>query len=233
MAEYPQFDFEAGEILLFDKPITWTSFDVVNKIRGTIRCKKVGHAGTLDPLATGLLILCTGKMTKQIDSIQATEKEYLVTIQIGKTTPSYDLETEFNSEADISDITDEEVKEVVMSFVGELDQTPPMYSAIKVNGRRLYDLARSGKEIEVKSRKVSIYSIDILKCALPEVVFLMRCSKGTYVRSLANDIGLKLKVGAYLAALKRTKVGNYSVEDAFDIPGFVEHIKRNRDASLS
>ncbi len=225
MPQFPKFNFEEGEVLLFDKPLTWTSFDVVNKVRGTIQTKKVGHAGTLDPLATGLLVLCTGKMTKKIDLIQATEKEYLTTICLGKTTPSFDLETEFDSETDCSHLTKEQVEEAVMSFVGDLQQIPPMYSAVKVGGERLYKKARKGQEIELQPRPVSIYSIEILKIKLPNVEFLMRCSKGTYVRSLARDIGAKLGVGGYLAALRRTKVGDLSVDNAFEIPTFVQHIK--------
>lgn len=225
MPQFPDFNFTEGEILLFDKPLTWTSFDVVNKVRGTIRIKKVGHAGTLDPLATGLLVLCTGKMTKKIDTIQAAEKEYLTTICLGKTTPSFDLESEFDSETDCSNLSVEEVKEAVMSFVGDLQQIPPMFSAVKVGGERLYKLARKGQEIELQPRAVTIYSIDIIKIELPNVEFLMRCSKGTYVRSLARDIGVKLGVGAHLSALRRTKIGDLSVENAYDIPAFVQHIK--------
>jgi len=225
LPQFPDFNFAEGEILLFDKPLTWTSFDVVNKVRGTIRIKKVGHAGTLDPLATGLLVLCTGKMTKKIDTIQAAEKEYLTTICLGKTTPSFDLETEFDSETDYSNLSVEQVKEAVMSFVGDLQQIPPMFSAVKVGGERLYKLARKGQEIELQPRAVSIYSIEIIKIDLPNVEFLMRCSKGTYVRSLARDIGIKLGVGAHLSALRRTKIGDLSVENAYDIPTFVQHIK--------
>ena len=155
MPQFPEFNFEAGEVLLFDKPLTWTSFDVVNKVRYTIRTKKVGHAGTLDPLATGLLVLCTGKKTKQIDTIQATEKEYLATITLGKTTPSYDLETEFDSETDTSHLTPAQVTEAVLSYLGDQMQLPPMYSAVKVGGKRLYQLARKGKEVVVRFAAVS------------------------------------------------------------------------------
>ncbi len=224
--QFPIFNFEEGEVLLFDKPITWTSFDVVNKVRHTIRTKKVGHAGTLDPLATGLLVLCTGKMTKQIDTIQATEKEYLATITLGKTTPSYDLETEFDSETDITHLSEAQVAEAIMSYVGNQMQMPPMYSALKVDGKRLYKLARKGKEIELQPRPVSIYSIEIKSISLPTVQFLLRCSKGTYIRTLAHDIGQQLGVGAHLSALRRTKVGHLSVEDAYDLPAFVEYIKK-------
>ena len=225
LSQFPDFNFTEGEVLLFDKPLTWTSFDVVNKVRGTIRIKKVGHAGTLDPLATGLLVVCTGKMTKKIDTIQAAEKEYLTTICLGKTTPSFDLETEFDSETDCSTLSVEQVREAVMSFVGDLQQIPPMFSAVKVGGERLYKLARKGQEIELQPRAVSIYSIEITKIDLPNVEFLMRCSKGTYVRSLARDIGIKLGVGAHLAALRRTKIGDLSVGNAYDLPAFVQHIK--------
>ena len=225
MAQFPDFNFAEGEILLFDKPLTWTSFDVVNKIRGCIKVKKVGHAGTLDPLATGLLLLCTGKMTKKIDLIQATEKEYLVNLVLGKTTPSYDLESEFNSETSVDHLSKEIVMQVILSFQGVQQQFPPMFSAIKVNGERLYSLARQGKEIELQSREVEIKSISEIKINLPDVQFLMTCTKGTYVRSLVSDIGKKLGVGAYMSALRRTKVGEYSVEKAYQIPEFVDHIK--------
>lgn len=226
---FPIFRFEEGEILLFDKPLKWTSFDVVNKVRGTIKGKKVGHAGTLDPLATGLLVLCTGKKTKIIDQIQATEKEYLVTICIGKTTPSFDLETEFDSDRSIEGVDPKEVENTIMGFVGDQYQVPPMFSAVKVGGERLYKLARKGKEVEIQPRLISIYSISITKTALPYVTFLVTCSKGTYIRSLARDIGHKLGVGAYLAALRRTRVGQFSIEDAYDIPSFVQHVKSLQD----
>jgi len=225
LAQFPDFNFAEGEILLFDKPLTWTSFDVVNKIRGCIKVKKVGHAGTLDPLATGLLLLCTGKMTKKIDLIQATEKEYLVNLVLGKTTPSYDLESEFDSETSIDHLSEEIVMQVIFSFQGVQQQFPPMYSAIKVNGERLYSLARQGKEIELQSREVEIKSISEIIIKMPDVQFLMTCTKGTYVRSLVSDIGKKLGVGAYMSALRRTKVGEYSVEKAYQIPEFVDHIK--------
>lgn len=233
--QFPTFQFEEGEILLFDKPLTWTSFDVVAKVRNTIRIKKVGHAGTLDPLATGLLILCTGKMTKKIDLIQATEKEYLVNIVLGKTTPSYDLETDFNSETDTSHLTEDKIREVIESFIGNIQQIPPVFSAIKVDGKRLYNLARKGRqdEVVIQPRDVTIFSIDIMKIDLPEIVFFMRCSKGTYVRSLARDIGEKLGVGAYLSALKRTKVGDYHVDNAYDVASFVQHVKSTQHASVS
>lgn len=224
--QFPIFNFEEGEVLLFDKPISWTSFDVVNKIRRTIRTKKVGHAGTLDPLATGLLVLCTGKMTKQIESIQATEKEYLATISLGKTTPSFDLETPFDSEKDISHLGPNEVEAIIKSFVGDQMQLPPMYSALKVDGKRLYQHARKGREIALKPRPVSIYSMDVVSFELPEIQILVRCSKGTYIRTLAHDIGQKLGVGAHLSALRRTKVGQLKVEDAYDIPTFVSHFNQ-------
>lgn len=205
------------------------------KVRNTIRCKKVGHAGTLDPLATGLLVICTGKMTKKIEHIQAGEKEYHVTIVLGKTTPSYDLETEFDSEADVSHLNEEQVKEAIMSFVGEIQQIPPVFSAIKVDGKRLYKLARKGQEdqVVIQPRAVSIYSIVIESINLPEVTFTMRCSKGTYVRSLARDIGQVLNVGAYLSALRRTAVGDFKVENAYDLSSFVNHVKTIQHAGLS
>ena len=229
---FPVFNFQEGEVLLFDKPLTWTSFDVVNKIRGCIQVKKVGHAGTLDPLATGLLILCTGKMTKSIDLIQATEKEYLVKLVLGKTTPSFDLESEFDSDTNIDHINTKLVEDAIISFKGIQLQLPPMYSAIKVNGERLYSLARQGKEVELTPREVNINSISNIKINLPEVEFLMTCSKGTYVRSLVSDIGKKLGVGAYMSGLRRTKVGDYNIEDAYQVSEFVSHIKELKSLGL-
>lgn len=226
MSDFPFFDFDSGEVLLFDKPLHWTSFDVVNKIRRTIRTKKVGHAGTLDPLATGLLVLCTGKMTKKIDGIQATEKEYLATISLGKTTPSFDLETAFDSEMDISHLSTTEIESIIKSFIGEQMQLPPMYSALKVDGKRLYHHARKGREIALKPRSIFIYSMEVISLELPEIQILVRCSKGTYIRTLAHDIGQKLGVGAHLSALRRTKVGQFRIEDAYDIPTFVSHFNQ-------
>ncbi|OKL39635.1 tRNA pseudouridine(55) synthase TruB [Pontibacter flavimaris] len=216
-----QYDFAAGEILLLNKPLDWTSFDVVKKVRNTIRVKKVGHAGTLDPLATGLLILCTGKYTKRIDEIQGQEKEYTGIIRLGETTPSYDRETEVTETCDISHLTEESIKEAAQSFVGAIEQVPPIYSAVQVDGKRAYDLARKGKEVELKPRSVTIDAFDITSINGPELAFRVVCSKGTYIRSLAHDLGQKLGVGAHLSKLERTRIGEYKLEDALTIDDII------------
>jgi tRNA pseudouridine55 synthase len=206
-----------GHVLLIDKPLQWTSFDVVKKLKYALNLKKVGHAGTLDPLATGLLILCTGKMTKQIESYQNQGKEYEGTLVLGQTTPSYDLETELTEAVDITKITKEQITEATGSFIGDVEQTPPLYSAVKVNGKRAYLHARKGDDIKLRSRVVKIDRFDILSIDLPEVKFLVSCSKGTYIRSLVNDFGSQLGVGAYLSQLRRTKIGDHKVTDAYTI----------------
>ncbi|WP_276499653.1 tRNA pseudouridine(55) synthase TruB [Pontibacter litorisediminis] len=221
-----QYDFAAGEILLLNKPLDWTSFDVVKKVRNTIRVKKVGHAGTLDPLATGLLILCTGKYTKRIDEIQGQEKEYTGIIRMGEITPSYDRETEVTETNDISHLTAEAIKAAAQCFVGTIEQVPPIYSAVQVDGKRAYDLARKGKEVELKSRTVTINAFDITGIDGPEVTFRVVCSKGTYIRSLAHDLGQKLGVGAHLSKLERTRIGEYKLEDALTIEDIVEIRKK-------
>lgn len=212
-------------MILIDKPLTWTSFDVVNKLRYLIKIKKIGHAGTLDPLATGLLILCTGKMTKQIERFQAEEKEYEGTFVLGKTTPSIDLETDIDSEKPIDHISDDDLEPVRQHFLGAISQVPPMYSAIKVGGERLYKKAREGKKVEVREREVTIHDFVLTRIALPEVDFRIVCSKGTYIRSIVRDFGEKLQVGAYLSRLRRTRNGQFSVEDAYGIDEFVQLIK--------
>ena len=206
-----------GHVLLVDKPLEWTSFDVVKKLKYALNLKKVGHAGTLDPLASGLLILCTGKKTKQIEKFQNQAKEYVGTLVIGQTTPSYDLETEPTAVVDISHITKQQVNEATFSFIGEVEQTPPIYSAVKVDGKRAYLHARKGNDIKLRSRVVEIAKFEILSIDLPQVKFLVSCSKGTYIRSLVNDFGNKLGVGAYLSQLRRTKIGDYNVTDAYTI----------------
>jgi tRNA pseudouridine55 synthase len=222
------FNFKEGEVLLLDKPLEWTSFDVVNSIRVNIRRNfgikklKVGHAGTLDPLATGLLILCTGKMTKQIESIQAQVKEYTGTIRFGATTPSYDLETEINEEFPIDHLNEEILNEGVKKFVGELEQTPPVFSAIKIQGKRAYEYARKNEEVKIKSKKINIFEFELTRVELPEVDFRVICSKGTYIRSLAHDLGKTLNSGAHLTALRRTKIGDFNVEDAVAVDDFRE-----------
>ncbi|KHJ39760.1 tRNA pseudouridine synthase B [Pedobacter glucosidilyticus] len=225
--KFPNFDFTTGEVLLINKPYKWTSFDVVGKLRNSFKPLKlkVGHAGTLDPLATGLLIICTGKLTKQIDTFQAEEKEYTGTITIGATTPSYDLETEVDQNFDISALTEDAIKDNTQHFIGELDQFPPAHSAIKVDGERLYMKARRGEDVELKSRKVTISEFKITRIELPEIDFRVVCSKGTYIRSLAHDFGKKLNNGAYLSKLRRTKSGNFNVDDAFEIMELVNHIR--------
>ncbi len=213
-------ELQAGQVFLVDKPLDWTSFDVVNKVRWNIRKAydlkkiKVGHAGTLDPKATGLLILCCGKMTKNIDQIQAEEKTYTGTIKLGATTPTYDLESEENQFYPTEHITKELIEETLPQFIGEIYQKPPMHSAIKKDGKRLYELARAGEEIEVESRKIIINSFKITKIDLPFIDFEVECTKGTYIRSLANDFGKALNSGGYLTALRRTKIGQYNVVDA-------------------
>lgn len=222
---------EDGAVLLVDKPLEWTSFDVVNKIRRTAKIKKIGHAGTLDPLATGLLILCIGRKTKTIESIQAQEKTYTGTILLGKTTASYDLETPFNAEFPLDALTEDKIRRAAKQFLGEVDQFPPLFSAIKVNGERAYQAAREGRSLELKARKITIYSFDILDFSqFPYIHFEVKCSKGTYIRSLANDLGKALGNGACLTALRRTKIGHYDVNDAKDVASWVEEIQKQRES---
>jgi tRNA pseudouridine55 synthase len=224
-------DYQNGQFLLIDKPLNWTSFQVVNKLRWEIRQRysikkiKVGHAGTLDPLATGLLILCTGKFTKKIETYQAQEKEYTGTITVGGTTPSYDLETEINEFFPIDHITETLIKETTQQFLGEIDQKPPIFSALKKDGRKLYEIARAGETVEIKTRKITISEFEITNVNLPHIDFRVVCSKGTYIRSLAYDFGKALNSGGHLSALRRTKIGNYSVEDSESIGGFIERLK--------
>lgn len=211
---------QEGHVFLIDKPLDWTSFDAVNKIRWNIRKAydlkkiKVGHAGTLDPKATGLLLICTGKWTKRIDEFQAQEKTYTGTIKLGVTTPTYDLESEEDQMFPTEHITDELIYETTKQFTGDIEQFPPMHSAIKVDGKRLYELAREGQEIERKARKVTIEEFKITKIDLPFVDFEVKCSKGTYIRSLAFDFGKALNSGGYLTALRRTKIGEFDVINA-------------------
>lgn len=222
-------DYQEGQILLIDKPLEWTSFQVVNKLRWHIRKKfnikkiKVGHAGTLDPLATGLLIICTGKFTKKIEEYQGQVKEYTGEFTLGATTPSYDLETEVNETFAISHISDELVLETSQKFIGEIEQYPPIFSAIKKEGKRLYELAREGKTTEIKFRKVSILEFEITKIALPKIEFRVVCSKGTYIRSLAYDFGKALNSGAHLSTLRRTKIGEFKVENGLEPLVYVEN----------
>ena len=224
-------DFTNGKVILIDKPLTWSSFQAVNKLKFVLKRKfnlskrfKIGHAGTLDPLATGLLIICTGKFTKNINEIQAQEKEYTGTIKLGETTPSYDLETEVDKTFPTAHITEALLKETLQQFTGEIMQKPPVFSAIKKDGKRLYEHARAGEEVEIEARKTTIYEFELTRIELPEVDFRVKCSKGTYIRSLAYDFGQALNSGGHLTVLRRTKIGNYSVEDAISPLNFEKQI---------
>ncbi|WP_010231807.1 tRNA pseudouridine(55) synthase TruB [Gillisia marina] len=219
-------EFKEGQILLFDKPLGWTSFQVVNKVRWLIRKScgikkiKVGHAGTLDPLASGLLIICTGKFTKRIEELQGQEKEYTGTFTLGGTTPSYDLETEIDETFETSHISEAAIHEATKNFLGEISQFPPVFSALKKDGKRLYEYARNGEDVEIPSRKVTISTFEITNIEMPNVDFRVTCSKGTYIRSLAHDFGKALNSGAHLSALRRTKIGTFNVVDSLDIASF-------------
>lgn len=221
-----KFDFLHGEILLIDKPLTWTSFDVVNKVRKLIKYHykidkiKVGHAGTLDPMATGLLIICTGKATKSIQHYQQGEKEYTGTFYLGATTPSFDTETEVDKIFKTHHITKKKIREAAAQFKGNIEQIPPLFSAIQIKGIRAYKLARDKEDIELKSRKVKISEFDITKFEIPHVDFHIACSKGTYIRSLARDFGKELNSGAYLSCLKRTRIGEFKIGDALSLQQF-------------
>lgn len=219
-------DFKTGQILLFDKPLNWTSFQVVNKVRWLIRksCDikkiKVGHAGTLDPLATGLLIICTGKFTKRISELQGQIKEYTGTLRLGSTTPSFDLETEIDATYPVAHISEELLQTTVKKFVGEIEQVPPVFSALKKDGKRLYEYAREGIKVDVKSRKVEISKFEIDSSNFPDINFKVVCSKGTYIRSLAHDFGQALNSGGHLSELRRSAIGDFSVKNAMDIASF-------------
>ncbi len=224
-------DFKDGQVLLIDKPLEWTSFQVVNKLRWHIKKHfnlkkiKVGHAGTLDPLATGLLIICTGKQTKSIETYQGQIKEYTGTFTIGSTTPSYDLETEINETYPVEHITSELIHETTSKFIGKIQQKPPIFSAIKKDGKRLYELARAGKTTEIKSREIEIKEFEITNIEFPKAEFRVVCSKGTYIRSLAHDFGIALNSGAHLSSLRRTKIGDFSVDKAQSIDEFISLLK--------
>ncbi len=225
-------EYQEGQVLLIDKPLNWTSFQAVNKLKyalinqvGLPKKFKIGHAGTLDPLATGLLLVCTGKFTKSISELQGQAKEYTGTFFIGATTPSYDLETEIDFAFPTNHINNELIYETVKQFLGEIDQKPPIFSAIKKDGVRLYEHARAGVEIEIASRKTTIYEFEITRIELPEIDFRIKCSKGTYIRSIAFDFGKAMNSGSHLIALRRTKIGDYNVVNAVDIEKFVENLK--------
>lgn len=224
-------EFSEGSTIIVDKPLTWTSFDVVNKIRWNLKQAlkvkkiKVGHAGTLDPLATGLLILCIGKHTKLIDSIMIGEKTYTGTFLLGKTTPSYDLETEFNQDFETNHISDELLESIRLTFLGEIQQVPPIFSAKQIDGQRAYDLARAGKEVELKANSVHISDFKITSNRFPEIDFEISCSKGTYIRSIAHDFGKALNSGATLIKLRRTNSGEYSINDAKSVEEWIQIIR--------
>ena len=224
------FQFEQGEVLLIDKPYQWTSFDVVGKLRTIIRKRtgirkiKIGHAGTLDPLATGLLIICTGKFTRRIISFQELEKEYTGTMYLGATTPSFDLETSPDGHFPTDDLTEETIRDAVKHFTGTLEQIPPKYSAKKIDGKRAYDYAREEKEVEIKANIVTITAFEITRVAIPLIDFRVVCSKGTYIRSLARDLGMHLGCGAHLTALCRTRIGMYHLRDAWELNSLEEQI---------
>jgi tRNA pseudouridine55 synthase len=226
-------DYQKGEILLFDKELDWTSFDLVRKLRNFlcretgIKKLKVGHAGTLDPKATGLMIICTGKETKNIDLIQAKEKEYVATIKLGATTPSYDRETEENEFFPTDHLSLELVNEKLKTFIGEIDQIPPLFSAIKVEGKRAYEHARKGSDMVLQAKKITISELEVLSFSKAELVLRVVCSKGTYIRSLARDLGITLESGAYLVGLRRTRIGDLHLEDAWVLSDFMEKFEVN------
>ncbi|WP_046743054.1 tRNA pseudouridine(55) synthase TruB [Kordia zhangzhouensis] len=219
-------EYQAGQTLLIDKPLNWSSFQAVNKVKwalkSTFKVKKlkVGHAGTLDPLATGLLIICVGKNTKKIAEYQGQTKEYTGTITVGATTPSYDLESDINQTFPTAHITNDIIHKTTEQFIGEIDQKPPVFSALKKDGKRLYEFARAGEEVEIPSRKITIHEFEITRIELPEIDFRVVCSKGTYIRSLAHDFGLALQSGAHLSALRRTKIGDFDVKEAISPEAF-------------
>lgn len=229
-------DFQAGQILLIDKPLDWTSFDVVNKLRNALKLKygkiKVGHAGTLDPKATGLLLICTGKFTKTIDELQGLEKEYTGTFFLGATTECYDTERPVNAVFPTEHITDELIHATARTFLGDQMQMPPAHSAIKIDGKTAYNLARKGKTVELKARPVQISAFEITRIDMPYVDFRVQCSKGTYIRSLAHDFGQRLNSGAYLSALRRTAIGHYRVEDATDLETLVHYIRSSEKPEI-
>lgn len=225
-------DYKNGQLLLIDKPLEWTSFQVVNKLRWHIRKTfqikkiKVGHAGTLDPLATGLLIICTGKKTKQIEQYQAQVKTYTGTLVLGSTTPSYDLETEIDTTYPTTHITEDLIHQTTAKFTGTIEQYPPVFSALKKDGKRLYEFAREGKEVEISARKIVIDFFNITAINGLEVDFEIQCSKGTYIRSLAHDFGKALNSGAHLSVLRRTKIGDFSVDHAISVDAFIDGLKK-------
>lgn len=216
-----EIDFDAGQLLLIDKPLRWTSFDVVKKLKYALRVKKIGHAGTLDPLATGLLLIGTGKFTKKLHDLQGLDKSYEGIISLGKTTPSYDLETEFDSETDCNHLTEQQILELAVEMTGWQDQIPPAHSAVKIGGERAYKKARRNENVVIEPRHIQLIKFEITKIALPDVHFDIRCSKGTYIRSVARDFGSRLGVGGHLKALRRTAVGDYDIQQAEALDAFI------------
>jgi len=232
-------DFAAGEVILINKNLNWTSFDIVNSVRIFLKYEhgfkkiKVGHAGTLDPLATGLVIVCTGKKTKEIDTYQAQEKEYTGSFYLGQTTPSYDLETKPDQDFPTDHITQELIKQTAEGFTGKIEQKPPIFSAVKIDGKKAYEYARKNQEVKIKTRIVEIFEFEITNIEMPKVFFRVKCSKGTYIRSLANDFGLALKSGAYLSSLCRTAIGEYKNDDALTVDEFKSLYKKTETQNPS
>lgn len=228
-------DYIAGEILYFNKPLTWTSFNLVNRVRGVlsrhlgVKKLKVGHAGTLDPLATGVMILCTGKATKLIESFQYQIKEYIATLQLGATTPSFDLEKEIDATYPTEHITEELVRNTLQQFVGTIEQIPPTFSAVKIDGKRAYEYAREGKDVEIKAKTLVIDEIELLDCQLPSITIRVVCSKGTYIRALARDIGVALQSGAHLTALQRTRIGDIDLSQCLEYDDFVNQLANEKE----
>lgn len=227
-------DYIAGEILYFNKPLTWTSFNLVNRVRGVlsrhlgVKKLKVGHAGTLDPLATGVMILCTGKATKQIESFQYQTKEYIATLQLGATTPSFDLEKEIDATYPTEHITEELVRTTLQQFVGTIEQIPPTFSAVKIDGKRAYQYARQGEEVEIKPKTLTIDEIELVSYDLPSITIRVVCSKGTYIRALARDIGIALQSGAHLTALQRTRIGDITLDKCLEYDNFIEQLANEK-----
>lgn len=227
-------DYIAGEILYFNKPLTWTSFNLVNRVRGVlsrhlgVKKLKVGHAGTLDPLATGVMILCTGKATKQIESFQYQTKEYIATLQLGATTPSFDLEKEIDATYPTEHITEELVRTTLQQFVGTIEQIPPTFSAVKIDGKRAYQYARQGEEVEIKPKTLTIDEIELVSYDLPSITIRVVCSKGTYIRALARDIGIALQSGAHLTALQRTRIGDITLDKCLEYDDFIEQLANEK-----
>ena len=228
-------DYIAGEILYFNKPLTWTSFNLVNRVRGVlsrhlgVKKLKVGHAGTLDPLATGVMILCTGKATKLIESFQYQTKEYIATLQLGATTPSFDLEKEIDATYPTEHITEELIRNTLQQFVGTIEQIPPTFSAVKIDGKRAYEYAREGKDVEIKAKTLVIDEIELLDCQLPSITIRVVCSKGTYIRALARDIGVALQSGAHLTALQRTRIGDIDLSQCLEYDDFVNQLANEKE----